>query len=122
MAALPTALSTRHLGPILASLEKELGLIEPRLADYISGSAAVLPHYSISCGTLSLEHAESCLRLVDSFLLGQWSTADSEGDRTEVLRAACIDGLASKFLSLSVFSQVQLRKCDIEEQRALGKT
>ncbi|KAL4073495.1 hypothetical protein J3A83DRAFT_4091097, partial [Scleroderma citrinum] len=120
LAVSPGALSAQHLALVLASLEEELDLVEPRLAAYLSGSAAVLPHYSINCGTLSLEHAESCLNLLDSFLLGKWSTTDLEEDRSEVLREACANGLASKILSLCVFSQVQLRKCDVEEQRVLG--
>ncbi|KAI6006937.1 hypothetical protein EDD15DRAFT_9119 [Pisolithus albus] len=120
LVAIPTALAARHLDPLFASLETELSLVEPRIAAYLSG-LSLLPIPNELCSvTLSLEHLESSLRLVDSFLLGQWSTQDLEDDRAAVLRAACVDGLASKFLSLCVLSQVQLRESESEDGRILA--
>ncbi|KAI6104183.1 hypothetical protein F5141DRAFT_1204095 [Pisolithus sp. B1] len=120
LAVLPTALAVRHLDPILANLETELSLVEPRITAYLSG-LPLLPVPSELCSVaLSLEHLESCLRLVDSFLLGQWSAPDLEDDRAAVFRAACVDGLASKFLSLCVLSEVQLRESASEDERILA--
>ncbi|KAI6132533.1 hypothetical protein EDD16DRAFT_414525 [Pisolithus croceorrhizus] len=120
LAVLPTALAVRHLDPILANLETELSLVEPRITAYLSG-LPLLPVPSELCSVaLSLEHLESCLRLVDSFLLGQWSAPDLEDDRAAVFRAACVDGLASKFLSLCVLSEVQLRGSASEDERILA--
>ncbi|KAI6006297.1 hypothetical protein F5J12DRAFT_940073 [Pisolithus orientalis] len=120
LAMLPATLAARHLDPILASLEAELSLVGPRITAYLSG-LPLLPVPSELCSAaLSLEHLESCLRLVDSFLLGQWSTANLEDDRAAVFRVACADELASKFLSLCVLSQVQLRESENEDQRILA--
>lgn len=120
LVVLPTALAARHLDPLLANLETELSLVEPRITAYLSG-LSLLPVPSELCSvTLSLEHLESSLRLVDSFLLGQWSTPGLEDDRAAVFRAACVDGLASKFLSLCVLSQVQLRESGSEDERTLA--
>ncbi|KAI6045358.1 hypothetical protein EDC04DRAFT_3137273 [Pisolithus marmoratus] len=120
LAVLPASLAVGHLNPILASLESELSLVEPRITAYLSG-LSLLPVPSELCAvTLSLEHLESCLRLVDSFLLGQWSTTDLEGDPAVVFRAACVDGLASKVLSLCVLSQAQLRESESEDQHTLA--
>ncbi|KAI5990365.1 hypothetical protein EDC04DRAFT_1379971 [Pisolithus marmoratus] len=115
----PASLTVGHLNPILASLESELSLVEPRITAYLSG-LSLLPVPSELCAvTLSLEHLESCLRLVDSFLLGQWSTTDLDGDPAVLFRAVCVDGLASKVLSLCVLSQAQLRESESEDQRTL---
>lgn len=120
LAMLPATLAARHLDRILASLEAELNLVGPRITAYLSG-LPLLPVPSELCSAaLSLEHLESCLRLVDSFLLGQWSTANLEDDRAAVFRVACADELASKFLSLCVLSQVQLRESENEDQRILA--
>ncbi|KAG6379771.1 hypothetical protein JVT61DRAFT_10308 [Boletus reticuloceps] len=74
----PSLLVDQYLPKLLVNLRAELSLLEPRITAYESGIPLIPPAGINRSEIPSLYHIEACLRLLDSYLLGHWSSA---GDR-----------------------------------------
>ncbi|KAF7973917.1 hypothetical protein HWV62_13968 [Athelia sp. TMB] len=102
----PSTLSPSQITTILASLRSELALIPPRLSAYSTGLPLLPPPSSNShLDTPSFPHIENCLRLVDSFVLGQWNTdAQMNGKLAakNVLELSRSNGLADDLVAMCV--------------------
>lgn len=82
----------------------------------------------------SFEHIENCLRLLDSFLLGQWVPAngdadDGDGDerlnRSKILDGDREDGLAHELVALCIITELivqspQDKDVDGDSQQFIG--
>jgi hypothetical protein len=112
----PSLLAGQYLPTLLVNLRAELSLLEPRITAYESG-LPLLPLTGINQSDVpSLYHIEACLRLLDSYLLGLWSSA---GDRSSS-GLSHMSGFTSELMSLCVASSSFLEESE-EEEIVIGK-
>lgn len=96
-------------------LRSELSLIPPRLSGYLTG-LPLLPQSRADFGAPSFACVESCLRLLESYLLGRWDHKgmDDEAPPCEALdpdRDEIIEGL----LACSVATDILIRETRDED-------
>ncbi|KAF9239241.1 hypothetical protein BU15DRAFT_74666 [Melanogaster broomeanus] len=122
LAALPPSiLAVQHLTVLLTSLRTELSLLEPRIMAYESGLQLLPLPNRTNINVPSLYHIEACLRLLDSYLLGQWASLNTDAEWTSPIGLAHADRLASELLSLCVVSSASIRECTSEEDATIGE-
>lgn len=113
----PSLLADQHLPTLLANLRTELSLLEPRITAYESGLPLLPLMNTNQSDAPSLCHMEACLCLLDSYLLGHWSSADLADDRS-LSRLSHMGGFTSELISLCVASSMIEES---EEERDVGK-
>jgi hypothetical protein len=101
----------------MQTLRSELHLVPPRISAYISGLSLLPPSSSASYSdTPSFEHIENCLRLLDSFLLGQWASPTRGDENVQVGREALDEdresGFAKELVGLCVVSELMTQSYD----------
>ena len=97
------------------NLRAELSLLEPRITAYDSGLPLLPPTGTNQSNMPSLYHIEACLRLLDSYLLGLWSSAgDSPSNELSHM-----SGFTLELISLCVASSSFLEES--EEEIVIGK-
>lgn len=106
-------MAAQYLPTLLVNLRTELSLLEPRITAYESG-LPLLPPTSISRRDIpSLFHIEACLRLLDSYLLGHWSSTNSADDESSI-GLSHMSGFTSELMSLCVASSSFLEETEGE--------
>ncbi|KAF8582585.1 hypothetical protein K439DRAFT_1413240 [Ramaria rubella] len=93
----PSSYPDQLFSVVLASLIEELILVRPRLDAYISG-LALLP--SAAPDIPDLEHIDQCLRILDTFLLGQWAPSLGKSQLNAEQKILC-DGLVALSAALA---------------------
>ncbi|KAH9924173.1 wings apart-like protein regulation of heterochromatin-domain-containing protein [Fomitopsis serialis] len=86
LVALPSSCqNTTHVSSLLRTFQHELAPLPSRLSAYESGLPILSPpSASSSLDTPSFGHADNCLRLLDSYLLGTWTSSESsQGSNTD---------------------------------------
>ena len=112
----PSLLTAQYLPTLLVNLRAELTLLEPRITAFESG-LPLLPSTGTNRRDIpSLYHIEACLRLLDSYLLGHWSSADPAGDEC-LIELSHMNGFASELMALCVASNFS----EEEEEEDVGK-
>jgi hypothetical protein len=110
LATVPSAvLDAQCLQAVVHTLNLELSLVTPRVTAYISG-LPLLPS-SHPSESPSFEHIESCLRILDSFLLGQWA---DDGQSLEM------DGLGEGLVSLAVMTGIMIGDSQYDHNQKIG--
>ncbi|KAI0795425.1 hypothetical protein C8Q75DRAFT_449637 [Abortiporus biennis] len=117
---------TSHLSPILSSLEHEIASLASRLESYTSG-LPLFPNTlnaSSSGDTVCLKHVDHLLRLIDAYLLGQWTDdRDDEGsgsgralrEMAESQRKDLANMIGSLLVYTEVISNVSQFNTDMKE-------
>ncbi|KIJ09076.1 hypothetical protein PAXINDRAFT_182178, partial [Paxillus involutus ATCC 200175] len=122
LAALPPSiLRVQYLSALLTSLRTELGLLEPRITAYESGLQFLPLPSRTNTDVPSLYHIEACIRLLDSYLLGQWSSANTNAEQTSSIALAHSAGFTSELLSLCVVSSVLMRETVNEKEVTIAR-
>ncbi|KAI9568680.1 hypothetical protein HD554DRAFT_2097289 [Boletus coccyginus] len=106
----PSLLASQYLPTLLVNLRAELSLLEPRITAYESGLPLLPPTSTNKTDIPSLYHIEACSRLLDSYILGQWSSAgdDCSGGLPHM------NGFTSELMSLCVTSSSLLEESEGE--------
>ncbi|KAF9220721.1 hypothetical protein BS17DRAFT_713477 [Gyrodon lividus] len=122
LAALPPSIiGVEYLSALLTSLRTELCLLEPRVTAYESGLELLPLPSRANTDVPSLYHIEACLRLLDSYLLGQWSSTNIDVERTSSIGLAGADGFASELLFLCIVSSVSMGESINDEEAAIAR-
>ncbi|KAH7921560.1 hypothetical protein BV22DRAFT_1198121 [Leucogyrophana mollusca] len=117
LAALPpNFLDVRHIPIVLSSLQSELDLVPPRITAYASAMPLIPPMRSSNPDIPSLDHIENTLRLVDSFLLKQWSGSDTE--TFPQLPLSNKDAFAGQLISASLAADITIRDSELQSPTA----
>ncbi|KAG9311646.1 hypothetical protein JVU11DRAFT_7881 [Chiua virens] len=114
----PYLLADHYLPTLLSNLQTELKLLEPRITAYESGLPLIPSATVDSSGTPSLFHIEACLRLLDSYLLGQWSSVDPAGSESPN-GLSHIGGFPSELILLCIVSSNLLTESEGKADIAL---
>lgn len=117
-----------HFLLVHKSLLSELSLLPSRLSAYETG-LPLLPQSAnaVSEDTLSLEHIEYCLRIVDGLLLGAANWDPIDADSKEVAQASAVingeeqEELASKLVTLVMVTNIMLVDHSYDEQYSIGE-
>ncbi|KZT68954.1 hypothetical protein DAEQUDRAFT_307759 [Daedalea quercina L-15889] len=122
LAALPSACQdTAHASSLLHAFHHELDPLPSRLSIYESGLPILSePSVSASVDAPGFGHADNCLRLLDSYLLGRWTNNDSsQGSSADArLDPGREDDLAAGIASLCCVCDVVARDLEHEEHFA----
>ncbi|KAF8137030.1 hypothetical protein EV363DRAFT_1156822 [Boletus edulis] len=106
----PSLLVDQYLPKLLVNLRAELSLLEPRITAYESGIPLIPPSGIHRSEIPSLYHIEACLRLLDSYLLGHWSSAGDHSSTT----LSHVSGFTSELMSLCIASSSLLEESEEE--------
>lgn len=110
----PSLLHSSHISTLSLTLRSELSLIPPRISGYLTG-LPLLPRAAGDFSAPSFACVESCLRLLESYLLGRWDRNGIDDDVSpyEALdpsRNEIIEGL----LACSLATDILIRESNDE--------
>lgn len=119
----PSLLNPQHLPLLRLTLKSELCRIPPRVTAYLSG-LSLLPSVSPTShlDTPSFEHIEHCLRLLDSYLLGQWLHDEEDILRKESLNTDHGDDLTGGLLALCVAAEIIITDPKYSHRQKIGRS
>ncbi len=119
----PSAHTFVHLPALLHTFTAEISLLPSRVVAYTSGLSLFPPQGpSAYVETPSLRHLDDCLRLLDTCLLGLWSTSGEDEDpRVQKLTELREGGFASGLIALCVSCNTILHDNSLEEHRQTGE-
>ncbi|TFY69847.1 hypothetical protein EVJ58_g195 [Rhodofomes roseus] len=121
LAALPSSCQDIvHISSLLRIFQHELAPLPSRISVYGSGLPILSPlSASSSLDAPSFGHADNCLRLLDSYLLGRWTSSgssQSQGSSADTrLDSDREEGLAAGIVSLCSVCDVVARDPEHEE-------
>jgi hypothetical protein len=120
----PSQLFSEYFPPIYTSLLLELSLAPQRLSAYAAGLSLIPTRTTDLAGPqvfLQFAHIEHCLVLIDSFLLGQWSTAsDLITECDDVINGKNQDTFCSVLIALCAASHIMLKTVQDDDLVAVG--
>lgn len=112
-------IDTHSISIIIGTLRTELALVPPRVNAYISGLALLPPESPASLSAQpSFEHIENCLKLLDSWLLGQ--SVDDGSDKRDVLQDHWNQGFANELVALSIVTELLADSPEDQHRHAIG--
>ena len=111
----PSLLHPSHISTLLLTSTSELSLIPPRISGYLTG----LPLLPRACGDFSAPSfacVESCLKLLESYLLGRWGRKGMDDDVPpyEALNPSR-DEITEGLLACSLATDILVREADDED-------
>lgn len=111
----PSLLHRSRITTLSLTLRSELSLVSTRISGYLTG-LPLLPQARADSGAPSFPCVESCLRLLESYLLGRWDHKGTEDDipPCEILnqnRDELIEGL----LACSLATDILVREASDED-------
>jgi hypothetical protein len=122
MSILPAPLlQSSQVSTVLFTLRSELSLIPPRLSGYLTG-LPLLPQARTDFSAPSFACVESCLKLLESYLLGRWDHKGVDDDvlpyeALDLSRDEIIDGL----LACSLATDILIREANDEDAVSQSK-
>ncbi|KAH7911177.1 hypothetical protein BJ138DRAFT_1007185 [Hygrophoropsis aurantiaca] len=114
----PSLLDVRHVPIVLSSLQSELDLLPSRITAYISALPLIPSKRTFNADIPSFDHIENGLRLLDSFLLNQWSSTNSDNPQLPVSNQG---EAALQFVSVCLAADIAMRDSDHQHPSDLAR-
>jgi len=102
----PSYLHSSHITTLSLTLKSELSFIPPRISGYLTG-LPLLPQARADSSVPSFPCVESCLRLLESYLLGRWDRNGMDDDvpphdALDPSRSEIVEGLLACSLATDI--------------------
>ena len=108
----PVLCNPSFLPSLMSSLDAELRRVPERVSSYVSGLSLFPPlDAQTHSDTPSLSHADNALRILDSYILGQWQDPDDDTPHND-LQSALSNQLREELVALCIAADTLTRTED----------